>query len=215
MTAEAVHEVAVQLFNLESNLHIEDSITSWVPSKDDQFWEFFPGGAWPTLFRHAWYVDYEQYPNGVADMVGFWAEARILGGVVLFDRRDPATSPDVQPDSVWFHSDRYDVTYRIYQLLDDQKQQLLQFLTSETPDPRFLPLLGDEKNTRREDPEEPIENTGIYRSRWERKPLAPNAPDERLKDVWDQFEYPTKADVMRAKGRAVERRSRRLDSGSS
>jgi hypothetical protein len=48
----------------------------------------------PTLFFHQWYTDYELYPNGVADAVGFWAEARILGGVVLFDRRDPKTYPD-------------------------------------------------------------------------------------------------------------------------
>lgn len=26
------------------------------------------------------------YPNGLADVVGYWAEYRIFGGIVLFDR---------------------------------------------------------------------------------------------------------------------------------
>lgn len=29
---------------------------------------------------------HDGYPNGLADVVGYWAEARIFGGVVLFDR---------------------------------------------------------------------------------------------------------------------------------
>jgi hypothetical protein len=35
-----------------------------------------------------WYGDYDEYFDGVADMVGYWAEARILGGVVLFNRHN-------------------------------------------------------------------------------------------------------------------------------
>ncbi|KAK1764961.1 hypothetical protein QBC33DRAFT_579903 [Phialemonium atrogriseum] len=207
MIAVAIHEIAVQLFKLGTSLHTNDPIASWVPAKDDMFWRFFPQGAWPTLFRHRWYVDDDQYPDGVADVVGYWAEARILGGVVLFDRRDPATCPDAQPDSIWFHSERVDVTYRMYQLLDEQKQQLLDFLTSESPDLNLLPILGDEKNTRREDPEEPLENTGIYRNIYERKPLGEDDGDYRYKDVWDKFEFPTTADMMRARGRAYDRRA--------
>lgn len=204
----AIHEIAVQLSKLGTSLHADDGIASWVPPKDDNlFWALNPEGAWPTLFRHHWYVDDNQYPDSVADVVGYWAEARILGGVVLFDRRDPAFSPDVKPDSVWFHSERYDVTYRIYQLLDEQKQQLLDFLTSESPDLSLLPILGDVKNTRREDPEEPLENTGIYRNIYERKPLGPDEGDFRIKDVWDKFEYPTRADWDRARERAYDRRA--------
>jgi len=35
---------------------------------------------------HLDYTFHEQYPMGVPDMVGYWAEYRVLGGVVLFDR---------------------------------------------------------------------------------------------------------------------------------
>lgn len=53
-------------------------------------------------------------------MVGYWAESRILGGVVLFDRRDPEarpaadpdpeltefnTGPTVDPDAIYLHPD--------------------------------------------------------------------------------------------------------------
>ncbi|KAH7022036.1 hypothetical protein EDB80DRAFT_693958 [Ilyonectria destructans] len=205
-TAEAIHEIAVQVFNLGTSLHSTDGIASWVPPKDDLFWQWYPDGAWPTLFRHPWYNDLEQYPNGLADVAAFWAESRIIGGVVLFDRRHPEASPDVQPDSVWLLPDRYDITYRIWQLSDTQRQQLLEFLTSETPDLGLLPILPTREDTQREDPEEPIEKTGIYRNIWERKPLPIDAPDMRLKDVWDQFEYPLKGDFQRAQHRAYNRK---------
>lgn len=40
----------------------------------------------PTDFYHTEYKDWEQYPQGVADMVGYWAEFELFGGVVIFDR---------------------------------------------------------------------------------------------------------------------------------
>ena len=39
-----------------------------------------------TAFVHRFYVDSDQYPRGVADVTGYWAEGRIFGGVVVFDR---------------------------------------------------------------------------------------------------------------------------------
>ncbi|KAF4856183.1 hypothetical protein CGCSCA4_v000797 [Colletotrichum siamense] len=208
LVAVAVHQIAVQIFKLDTSLHKEDGIASWKPPKDDLFWEFYPEGSWPTLFRHEWYHDHDQYPDGIADMVGYWAESRIFGGVVLFDRRSPESASDVQNDSIWFHPDREDVTYRIFQLNEDQKLSLLEFLTSRNPDLSLLPILADEHNTRREDPEEPIENTGIYRDIWERKPLSPEAYDQRSRDVWDSIDYPLMSDFERALHRAGERRRR-------
>lgn len=37
------------------------------------------------------YSKAEQYPEGAADMVGYWAEDRIFGGVVLFGRGKDGT----------------------------------------------------------------------------------------------------------------------------
>lgn len=214
MTAVAVHEIAVQIYSMQVSHHTGDWIAAWVPPKDDDFWNLYPDGAWPTLFRHIWYSHHEQYPSGVADVVGFWAEARIFGGVVLFDRRDPASCPRAQPDSICFHPiERDDVTYRICQLLDGQKQLLLDFLAAETPDYTILPILPDENNIRREDPEEPIENTGIYRHKWDRKPLTVDDVDGRWarKCVPDRFDYPMRGDWNRAVTRAGRLRRRLFD----
>jgi hypothetical protein len=206
MIAIAVHRIAVILTKLDTSLHKDDGITDWEPSSSDTlFWTFFPDGPAPTLFKHPWYVDYDQYAEGVADMVGYWAEARILGGVVLFDRRAPDAA---ETDAVFFHSDRYKVTYRIYQLLEDQKKQLLDFLMSDTPTASPLPILAGEKNRKRVDPEEPIEVTGIYRDIWERRELPPDGPDERSRDVWDKLEYPSFQDFQDARGRCRDRRMR-------
>ena len=46
----------------------------------------------PTVFYHSAYDAFDQYPRGVADMVGYWAEARIFGGVVTFDRGEDGTA---------------------------------------------------------------------------------------------------------------------------
>ena len=62
---------------------------NYVPPREEDkiFWEKFHGKPPPTYFSHKWYQDYDQYPDGVADGIGYWAESRIFGGVVLFDRR--------------------------------------------------------------------------------------------------------------------------------
>ena len=72
----------------------DDPLASWKP--DQRLQALYPNGLPATFFRHPWYCDYEQYPEGIADGVGYWAEARILGGVVLFDRREPGGAPDAE-----------------------------------------------------------------------------------------------------------------------
>lgn len=211
MVAVAVHQIAVTLFKLNMSLHKDNDITEWAPPKSDTlYWTWFPNGPLPTLFNHPWYVDHDQYPNGAADMAGYWAESRILGGVVLFDRRKLADGSAVDPHAVYFHSDRKDVTYRIYQLLPEQKQILLDFLIADIPPASPLPILGDENNRTRVDPEELIEATGIYRDIWERKEFPPDALDQRLRDVWDRLDFPTKEDKFAAGERAADRRDRLL-----
>lgn len=87
----------------------------------------------PTLFNHFGYLDHDIYPNGVADMVGYWAENRILGGVTVFDRLAKERAPQFPPN-VYFFSCRQQATTRYYQLRDDQQQRLLNFLLAKSPD---------------------------------------------------------------------------------
>ena len=49
----------------------------------------------PTAFCHRSYLASEQYPNGIADVVGYWAEARIFGGGVVFDRGETDTEVSI------------------------------------------------------------------------------------------------------------------------
>jgi hypothetical protein len=46
---------------------------------------------------HEAYYDLQQYPNGVADVVGYWAEYHLFGGVVLFDRGESGTDVSSVP----------------------------------------------------------------------------------------------------------------------
>lgn len=95
LVAVAIHQIAVLLFQLQPKLHNGDieSVVAW---KKEARWVTLEGGRrifeeplfepGPTLFFHIEYMDYDQYPNGVADIAGYWAEDQIFGGVVLFDR---------------------------------------------------------------------------------------------------------------------------------
>ncbi|KAK0667108.1 hypothetical protein QBC41DRAFT_374905 [Cercophora samala] len=202
LVAVALHQTAVMLFKLDTSLHKRDGITEWAPSKDDDlYWRFFPKGPFPTLFRHPWYIDHDRYPDGVADMVGYWAEARILGGVVLFDRRSSNDTPEADKHAIYLHPNRGLVTYRICRLLDDQKHDLVRFLTADTPGQSPLPILPTDENTHRIDPEEPLALTGIYRDIRERKNLPIDGPDSRNRASQDFLNFPTRADQLAAKRR--------------
>ncbi|EXK98260.1 hypothetical protein FOQG_01230 [Fusarium oxysporum f. sp. raphani 54005] len=207
--AISVHQVAVILFTLNEGLHKNDGVIEWAPPKSDKiWWAHCPNGPEPTMFFHHWYLSHDRYPNGVADMVGYWAESRILGGVVLFDRRQPIPESDVDQDAVYIHPDRENVTHRICRLTSEKRLQLLKFLTAEVPDHSPLPILPDEKNDYRIDPEESPEETGIYRDIWDRSELREDAYDQRLRDVWNELDYLTHSDKGNAADRALERRNR-------
>ena len=45
----------------------------------------FPGLQYHFDF-HPDYVHFDNYPRGLLDVVGYWAEAQVFGGVLLFDR---------------------------------------------------------------------------------------------------------------------------------
>ena len=47
----------------------------------------FPGTHIYVDF-HPDYVQYKNYPRGLLDVVGYWAETQLFGGVLLFDRSD-------------------------------------------------------------------------------------------------------------------------------
>ena len=91
ITAVALHTIAANLFlytnkppyksskprNIDSEFPTDDNIKEPVAPTRREI---------PTYLYHQNYIYHEQYPMGVADMVGYWAEYQTLGGVVLFAR---------------------------------------------------------------------------------------------------------------------------------
>lgn len=74
LTAVSVHQIAAYIYKLDLDVGSHKAL---LKVDNDA----------PTFFLHSQYKDIDQYPHGVADAVGYWAEDQIFGGVLLFDRR--------------------------------------------------------------------------------------------------------------------------------
>lgn len=113
------------------------------------------------------YVDVDVYPEGVSDMVGYWAEDRILGGVISFDRCDPNLTPisDDELPNACMLSARERITCRIWQLRDDQQDALVKFLLANPRRPENcpLPILPDKTNRVRVDDYTPLLSSKVHR----------------------------------------------------
>lgn len=126
LVSRSIHQIAVELASVSTELHADDGLRTWCPSDDNKlvsgsipqitlepastrsephtgdslrtrilednelFEERYPNGV-PTWLHMVAYMDHQQYPNGVADVIGYWAENYIIGGVLLFDRREPGS----------------------------------------------------------------------------------------------------------------------------
>ncbi|EFY88738.1 hypothetical protein MAC_05173 [Metarhizium acridum CQMa 102] len=90
LVAVACHQIAVYLFQNEQTHHkgeYEEGLSKEdkLEAKGSDKYQFIPKEP-PVPFYHESYLMHQQYPYGIADIVGYWAEAKIFGGVVLFDR---------------------------------------------------------------------------------------------------------------------------------
>lgn len=196
MTAVALHQIGVWLFQLGLRLHDPatteglsiEAVTQWEPEQNP-FTRLVPD---PTLFIQPHFAASEQYPDGLADVAGYWAEDRILGGVVLFDKSQTWKSGN-EPN-MYFQCNRRRTTYRICQLLDEQQQTLLDFLQKRDANSADcpLPLLPDARNQVRIEPVDAISVHKVYRDVWERA-----APRRRLRmqqymgpDVINSLDFP-------------------------
>lgn len=174
-----------------------ENITNW----QRPYSRWFATHPLPTLFTHPGFTAREQYPNGVADMVGYWAEDRILGGVTLFDRSNDWENGDDEPN-VYFQSSRPKRTCMVYQLTDGQQKELLDYLLCLSADsqskvgkspPCPLPLSGSREHKIQIHPEFAVSTHRIYRDIWERPAPRPFRR-RRQRDVVDPYENPGAAD---------------------
>lgn len=81
LIAVAIHRIAVLLYN-QGSFHKECDPTV----EESRLCYSFRPHYYPTPFCLDQYSDPEQYPDGVADVAGYWAENWIFGGVVVFSR---------------------------------------------------------------------------------------------------------------------------------
>lgn len=179
LVAVALHQFGAFVYELDLRLHQGDieSITDWELETNPNSISVARVLPRPTLFSHHAYLHEDIYPQGVADIVGYWTEDRILGGVVVFDRKTEFFGNSRAPlPNIYFHACRDHVTIRVFQLIDEQQRALLDFLLSESSEMPCspLPILGDKQNRKRYDAHTAISESLIFRDIWERKPPTAN-----------------------------------------
>ncbi|RFU31839.1 hypothetical protein B7463_g4506, partial [Scytalidium lignicola] len=192
LVAVACHQIAVYLFQLDDGLHRHELHEHWLDKKrqgEEYDRKRMRGYILPpSTFYHNCYVYSDQYPNGVADVVGYWVEAKIFGGVVLFDRGKTdkeATQTSLSPwkSHCWPRT--------IYPPTTVQYEALLAFLLSmrdpKTPPP--LPIYATRMNRWRYDPYGAMARFHIFRDRYERKlpESRPQGPSTQNSIDWPEF----------------------------
>ncbi|KAF7550020.1 hypothetical protein G7Z17_g5996 [Cylindrodendrum hubeiense] len=194
LVAVSLHQIGVALFKLDLRLHNGDieSVINWKMPLSPAVVDVPPRA---TLFNHPAYFDDDIYPEGLSDVVGYWAEDRILGGVTVFDRR-PQGDPS-NPPNVYFHSCRDHVTDRVYQLRDEQQHALLGFLLSGDSSECPLPVLADSQNRVRFDWTIAHTHHQIFRDIWERKPLTHDDLSFMRRRPREELDYPEIGEMIR------------------
>ncbi|RFU36296.1 hypothetical protein B7463_g95, partial [Scytalidium lignicola] len=184
LVAVACHQIAVFLYKLDHNLH-KGQYEKWRIAREEvlraSWTRSVPLRLPPVPFFHRSYNADKQYPNGTADIAGYWAEAKILGGVVLFDRG----KSDLECNRVFFHQSLRDGPRTIYPLTDIQFKDLTNFLLSErdVAAPECpLPIHGSKFNRPRYDPYFAMKYFHIFRDRFERTLPAEHRRPHKFSD---------------------------------
>ncbi|KAK4115530.1 hypothetical protein N656DRAFT_834716 [Canariomyces notabilis] len=164
---------AIHLYNLDDGVHKHSLYEEWRDShrtKPPRPGEFIA----PTPFYHRSYLAHHQYPDGIADIVGYWAEAKIFGGVVIFDRGELGT----ECRDVFLHPARFKGPRTIYPPTPKQYDALISFLLgpsdgSDCP----IPMHPTRENRWRYDPWDSMTRYHIFRDRHEREPNEVDWPE--------------------------------------
>jgi hypothetical protein len=206
LVAVTMHELGALLFNLDICMHQGGRrevhrVTQYQEPAEPGY---APDPAPATLFGHHGYVHHDVYPAGVADIVGYWAEDRILGGVAVFDRPAEERSPQ-EPPNVYLNGCRFKATYRYFQLLDEQQQFLVDFFLAEHVSRAYcpLPIMVSKSNRVRVDFHEAILHRFIHRDVWECKPPSPEFVAFWGRRPQGEFDYPEHRDLLESVNRIL------------
>ncbi|UPK96446.1 hypothetical protein LCI18_007381 [Fusarium solani-melongenae] len=166
------HQIAVHIYQLDGGNHKHCEYERWINEpRDMSRWDSF---RHPTAFCHTFYTAVDQYPNGVADVVAYWAEAKIFGGVVLFDRGESET----ECREVYLHAGRRGGPYTLFPPTTEQFRKLMVFL-----------LGGKDESAAIENPL-PIRATSENRWRWDAWDATTH--HHIFRDKYERFISPTK-----------------------
>ncbi|KAF4336803.1 hypothetical protein FBEOM_9337 [Fusarium beomiforme] len=95
MVVIACHQIGAYLFELDGGDHKHKKYQEWrsmvLEERRNGVEARRHYAPTPIAFSHRSYRSYEQYPRGFADVAGYWAESKIFGGVVVFDRGESET----------------------------------------------------------------------------------------------------------------------------
>ncbi|KAG6368778.1 hypothetical protein INS49_002992 [Diaporthe citri] len=199
LVTTACHDIAVYLFQMDDGVHKHAEHEAWrehkletLPEDDVMGRKQLPP---PTLFWTGAYIDWSHYPNGLADMAGYWAEMQLFGGVVLFDRGES----EKECNGVYVHNPRYTT---IAPPTEAQFKDIVELFLSESPDYDRCPL--------------PIEVTSENKWRWDaydartkyhifkHRHDIPNGPRPRRKDVITDNTWPEVIDHYKLAGQDPE-----------
>ncbi|AEO71881.1 uncharacterized protein THITE_2124758 [Thermothielavioides terrestris NRRL 8126] len=187
LLAVSCHQIAVYLFNLDDGVHKHRVYEEWRdrPRERIRPSEYIA----PAAFFHNDYVDFDQYPAGIADVVGYWAEARIFGGVVVFDRGPSGT----ECRDLFLHPSRLYGARTIFPPTAAQHAAIIDFLLGPAPDGAAcpFPVVPTSENRWRYDPWDSITRFHIFGDRYERK--LPQGPEPHH-CVRSELDWPELAD---------------------
>ncbi|KAH8782652.1 hypothetical protein F5883DRAFT_130470 [Diaporthe sp. PMI_573] len=132
------HNIASSLYLMDNGTHKHAEWTTWREKKLATLPEHCSKRERskcgpPTLFYANQYMDPQRFPHGLADVAGYWAELRIFGGVVLFDR---GLSED-ECNGMYLHSSK---PATLAPPTENQFKSLIGFLLSPEPDLACSPL---------------------------------------------------------------------------
>lgn len=135
LVAGACHQIAATLYQRGDSIHSREVLAAEMAREmaaipNNRPWER-DNLPLHTYFSNRYYEWSAQYPQGVADIVGYWAETRIFGGVAVFDRG----ISDQGCDGVYFHSDRKNYGNTLYPPTETQLRSLICFLHPSTARP--------------------------------------------------------------------------------
>ncbi|KAF4952256.1 hypothetical protein FGADI_6876 [Fusarium gaditjirri] len=170
--------------------HTHQDYQRWVDSPHDvSRWD---GYRHPTAFCHTFYIAVERYPNGDADTVGYWAEAKIFGGVFVFDRGESES----ECNELYLHAGRRAGPFTLFPLTTEQFERFVDFLLGETEEPDLsrspLPFTATSENRWRWHSWDAMARHHIFRDKHERS-VPPTKPTGCVKSAVD---WPEIADEL-------------------